>query len=155
MSAAMVIMTPAEAALAPLGATYDITGTLLVRDNDTAITGDLSNEDDILVQWLDPAWVSENGDTARLALSLSQAPGATITLALGLSDSSEASLSTSSLTFTPANGTTPQIVTVTGLDDTPKIQMRIDLTFTHPHDRAVHIDIFTTGKLRVETCTNL
>ena len=31
MSAAMVIMTPAEAALAPLGATYDITGTLLAK----------------------------------------------------------------------------------------------------------------------------
>ena len=118
--------TLANPSLVDLGTT--IQSQLTVRDNDTD-TGYLDSGDDLVVQWLDPPWVSENGDTARLAIRLATAPVNTVSVGLSLSDSTEASLSTSSFTFTPTNGTTRQIVTVTGVDDT-LLDGPIDLAIT-------------------------
>lgn len=101
--------------LLDLGST--ITGNLIVRDNDTSIAGDLSGDDDLIVEWLDPPWVSENGDTARLSVRLTQTPASSVDISLNVSDTTEASLSSTLLNFTPGNGTTAQIITVTGLDD--------------------------------------
>lgn len=60
---------------------------------------------------------TEAGGTATFNVVLDKAPTANVTIALSSSDSSEGTLSTSSLTFTTANWSTPQTVTVTGVDD--------------------------------------
>jgi large repetitive protein len=60
--------------------------------------------------------VNENGQTATFQVSLTVAPTATVTCPLQVSDTTEASLSATSLMFQPANFGF-QTVTVTGLDD--------------------------------------
>ncbi len=62
--------------------------------------------------------VTEAGGTATFSVVLDAAPTANVTIALSVSDSTEGSLSAASLTFTTANWATPQVVTVTGVDDT-------------------------------------
>lgn len=62
--------------------------------------------------------VSETGTTATFTVRLNVAPTATVTIPVSSSDPSEGTVDQSSLVFTPANGTTPQTVTVTGIDDT-------------------------------------
>ncbi len=60
---------------------------------------------------------SETGTQATFAVALTSQPTANVTIALSSSDTSEGTLATGSLTFTPANWSTPQSVTVTGVDD--------------------------------------
>src|SRR6185436_4413629 len=60
---------------------------------------------------------TEAGGTATFTVRLDTLPTADVTIGLGSSDTTEGTVSPSSLTFTPANGTTPQTVTVTGVDD--------------------------------------
>jgi hypothetical protein len=61
---------------------------------------------------------TESGDTATFTVALGTAPTADVTIALESSDPGEGTVSPTSLTFTPADATTPQTVTVTGVDDT-------------------------------------
>jgi large repetitive protein len=60
---------------------------------------------------------TEAGGTAAFTIALNTRPTADVTIGLTSSDSSEGTVSPSSLTFTAANWSTPQIVTVTGVDD--------------------------------------
>ncbi|HFE48461.1 MAG TPA: hypothetical protein ENJ21_04015, partial [Chromatiaceae bacterium] len=60
---------------------------------------------------------TEGGGTASVSFVLDAAPLADVTIALSLSDTAEASLSTNSLTFTPGNWNQTQSVTLTGLQD--------------------------------------
>ncbi len=60
---------------------------------------------------------TEGGGTATFTVVLSSQPTADVTIALSSSDTSEGTISTSTLTFTPANWSTAQTVTVTGVDD--------------------------------------
>ncbi len=62
----------------------------------------------------------ENGTTAQFTIALTKAPTANVTIPLSYSGPApaEASVSPPSVTFTPANWNIPQIVTVTGLQDT-------------------------------------
>ncbi len=60
---------------------------------------------------------SEGGGSAQFSVVLNNAPTADVTVPLAVTDSTEGSLSVSSLTFTAANWSTPQVVTVTGVDD--------------------------------------
>jgi predicted SpoU family rRNA methylase len=60
---------------------------------------------------------NEAGTTATFTVSLDTAPSADVTINLSSSNSAEGSLSTSSITFTAANWNIPQVVTVTGVDD--------------------------------------
>lgn len=60
---------------------------------------------------------TEAGGTATFTVVLTGTPTADVTIALSSSDSTEGSVSPTSLTFTPLNWSTPQTVTVTGLDD--------------------------------------
>jgi trimeric autotransporter adhesin len=62
--------------------------------------------------------VSETGTTAQFSVVLTSAPSSDVTIALTVSDAIEASISTNSLVFNAANWNIPQIVIVTGLDDT-------------------------------------
>ncbi|MBO9664109.1 choice-of-anchor U domain-containing protein [Dokdonella sp.] len=60
---------------------------------------------------------TEAGGTAAFTVALTSQPTANVTVALSSSDTSEGTVSPSSLTFTPANWSTAQPVTVTGVDD--------------------------------------
>lgn len=63
--------------------------------------------------------VSEQGATsANFTIALTTDPGETVTIDLSLTDATQASLSTTLLTFDSANFATPQTVTVTAIDDT-------------------------------------
>jgi Domain of unknown function (DUF4347)/RTX calcium-binding nonapeptide repeat (4 copies)/FG-GAP-like repeat/Calx-beta domain len=59
----------------------------------------------------------EDGSKANFAVVLNTQPTANVTIGLNSSNVAEGTVSTPSLTFTPANWNTPQPVTVTGVDD--------------------------------------
>ncbi len=61
---------------------------------------------------------TEAGGTAQFSVVLTGAPSANVSIGISSSDTTEGTVSTSSLTFTTANWNTPQTVTVTGVDDT-------------------------------------
>ena len=60
---------------------------------------------------------TEASGTATFDVVLTKAPSANVTIGLSSSDTSEGTVSPSSLTFTSANWSTPKTVTVTGQDD--------------------------------------
>jgi hypothetical protein len=60
---------------------------------------------------------SESGDTATFSVFLDSPPTANVTINLSSSDTTEGTVSPSSLTFTPCNWSIPQNVTVTGVAD--------------------------------------
>ena len=60
---------------------------------------------------------TEMGGTATFDVSLSLTPLADVTVDLSSSDSTEGTIDTTSITFTPANWNVPVTVTVTGVDD--------------------------------------
>ncbi|MEQ1855968.1 MAG: Ig-like domain-containing protein, partial [Longimicrobiales bacterium] len=60
---------------------------------------------------------TEPGGQATFTVVLNNAPSANVTIGLTSSDTSEGTISTGSLTFTVANWSTPQTVTVTGVND--------------------------------------
>jgi hypothetical protein len=63
------------------------------------------------------ATTSETGTTATISVVLAVNPTGNVTIAVSSSDPGEGTPDTALLTFTPANGTTPQVITVTGQDD--------------------------------------
>ena len=60
---------------------------------------------------------TEAGGTATFTVVLTSRPVADVTIGLSSSDTTEGTVSPSSLTFTSANWNIPQTVTVTGVDD--------------------------------------
>ena len=60
---------------------------------------------------------TEAGGTATYTIVLTSQPSADVTIALSSTDTTEGTISQSSLTFTPANWSVPQTVTVTGVND--------------------------------------
>ncbi|NUQ64347.1 MAG: proprotein convertase P-domain-containing protein, partial [Pirellulales bacterium] len=60
---------------------------------------------------------TESGDSASFDVWLSEPPTADVTITLHSSDTSEGTVSPTALLFTPGNYSTPQRVTVTGVDD--------------------------------------
>jgi hypothetical protein len=60
---------------------------------------------------------TEAGGTATFTVVLTSQPTASVTIGLSSSDTSEGTISTNSLTFTAADWSSPQTVTVTGQDD--------------------------------------
>lgn len=61
---------------------------------------------------------TEMGGTATFTIVLNSAPTADVVIQLASSDLTEGTINRSSLTFTPDNWSTAQIVTITGVDDT-------------------------------------
>lgn len=61
--------------------------------------------------------VSENGDQASVLIALATAPTADVVVTLSSSDISEGSVAPTTLVFSSANWRTPQLVTITGIDD--------------------------------------
>ncbi len=71
----------------------------------------------VTVGALSSSTTSEDGDSAQFTVVLDSSPSADVAIPLASSDSSEGTISTSSLTFTSANWDTAQTVTVTGVND--------------------------------------
>jgi hypothetical protein len=61
--------------------------------------------------------VSELGDSDTFTIVLNTQPAANVTVTLASSDTTEGTVSPSSVTFTPINWAAPQTVTVTGVND--------------------------------------
>jgi alpha-tubulin suppressor-like RCC1 family protein len=61
--------------------------------------------------------VSETGTTATFTVALQAAPSSNVTIPVSSSDTTEATVSPASLVFTSSNWSTPQTVTVTGVND--------------------------------------
>ncbi|MHB8900981.1 MAG: FG-GAP repeat domain-containing protein [Thermoguttaceae bacterium] len=59
----------------------------------------------------------EEGSTVAFKVTLDNRPTANVTILLSSSDTTEGTVSPASLTFTPDNWSTPQVVTVTGIND--------------------------------------
>ena len=84
------------------------TSSLVVTDNDSA---------GVTVNPAVGLETTEAGGTATFSVVLTSQPIADVTIPLASSDSSEGTISVSSLTFTPANWNIAQVVTITGVDD--------------------------------------
>lgn len=79
-----------------------------------------NQDNDVAGVTVDPVeglFVSEFTDTDDFTIVLNTAPSADVTISLTSSDTTEGTVSPSSVTFTPANWNVPQTVTVTGVND--------------------------------------
>ena len=83
---------------------------VLVTNADNDVTG-------ITVTPSSGLTTTEAGGTATYTIVLTSQPSADVTIALSSTDTTEGTISQSSLTFTPANWNVPQTVTVTGVND--------------------------------------
>lgn len=88
------------------------------------VDGDMENQNytansapAILVSPTSGLVTTENGGTAVFTVVLNSQPTADVTIGITSLDTSEGTVAPASLTFTPANWSTPQAVTVTGQDD--------------------------------------
>ncbi|MCA9175452.1 MAG: hypothetical protein KDB14_13300, partial [Planctomycetales bacterium] len=70
-----------------------------------------------VIQTNNSTLVSETGTTDTFTVMLNAAPASDVVVDVSSSDTGEATVSASSLTFTPANWNTPQTITVTGVND--------------------------------------
>jgi uncharacterized delta-60 repeat protein len=61
---------------------------------------------------------TESGGTASFDVRLSSKPDADVTVSVASSDPTEGTVNVNSVTFTPDNWSTPQVVTIIGVDDT-------------------------------------
>jgi hypothetical protein len=77
----------------------------------------LDDEPGVSLQVATPLVTSEAGLTVSLLVSLIRAPVAPVQVGFKSSDATEAIVSPDSLVFGPENFSTPQVVTVTGVDD--------------------------------------
>lgn len=71
----------------------------------------------VIVTPVDGLQTSETGTTQSFTISLATLPLADVVIDLSSSNENEGTVSHSQITFTPTNGTTPQTITVTGIDD--------------------------------------
>jgi hypothetical protein len=86
-------------------------------DNKVAWYANQNTAGILITQTNDPLQVSESGTTDMFTVALTSQPASNVVLQLANGDSTEISLSHTSLTFTSANWNTPQTVTVTGVND--------------------------------------
>jgi CSLREA domain-containing protein len=96
---------------------------------------------------------NETGGSIAIAYSLSAAPIADVIITFALSDASEASLSVSSLTFTPLNWSATQLVSVNGLNDAfvdGSVTYTLSAVVTSPGDA-----LFNSPALSPLSLTNL
>ena len=70
---------------------------------------------------------SESGSVDNITIELNTEPASNVVIQISGLDPSEGSLNTSELTFTPQNWDTPQIITITGVDDNEADE---DITYT-------------------------
>jgi hypothetical protein len=102
-----------------------------------------------------PLEVSESGSTATFSVKLDTPPTEEVTIGVSSSDLTEGTVSTSSLVFTPENWDEPQIVTVTGVDDSDidgDVTFQIDLADAVSSDP--NYDGFVVAGVSVVTVDN-
>ncbi len=86
--------------------------------DDILVTGDpVTPTPGITVSPTSGLTTTEAGGTAAFTMVLNSQPTANVTIGLSSSDTSEGTVSPSSVTFTSSNWSTPRTVTVTGVDD--------------------------------------
>ena len=85
--------------------------------SDVSVTNIDNNTVGIIVNPSAGLTTTETGGTAAFAVVLNSQPTADVTIGLSSSDTTEGTISASSLTFTTGNWNTPQIVTITGVND--------------------------------------
>jgi VCBS repeat-containing protein len=85
---------------------------------------------------------TERGGTATFSVVLTSLPSATVTFGLSSSDLTEGTVSPASLVFDSANWNVPQLVTVTGVDDTA---IDGDISFAVVTDAATSADPLYNG----------
>ena len=92
--------------------------TATVTATDTA-TGTIRNDDSAAVTVAPTTGLTttEAGGTATFTVVLTSQPTAAVTIGASSSDPGEGTVSPTSLTFTPSTWSTPQTVTITGVDD--------------------------------------
>ena len=95
-------------AIDPVG--LSVTQTVSIQIND------LNDTFGVLVTGSD-VQTTESGETASIDFVLITQPSANVIIGLSLSDTTEGSLSTSQLTFTPLNWNIAQTITINGVDD--------------------------------------
>ncbi|MFM8289704.1 MAG: beta strand repeat-containing protein, partial [Planctomycetaceae bacterium] len=105
---------------------HDAAGNRLDGNRDGTVPSNLPDEyirqfvilpADILVERIDGS-TTEAGGTAAFQVVLQRQPTANVTIPLSSSDTTEGTLAATSLVFTPTNWNIPQVVTITGVDDT-------------------------------------
>jgi hypothetical protein len=87
--------------------TYDNATTTIIDDDTAGISS-----------WRIFGNTYENGNSTNFPIVLTSQPTSTVTLGLASSDTTEGNLSPTSLTFDGTNWNTPQVITMTGVDDT-------------------------------------
>lgn len=90
----------------------------------------------------------KNGGQDTVTIRLTKAPNATVTLPLGVTPSSQATVAPTSLSFTTSNWNTPQTVTVTGMDD---INYGVSANFTLNYGPSVSSDTSFHGLSGIST----
>jgi large repetitive protein len=110
---------------------------------DVALTN-LDNDSAGVVVTVIDTTTGEAGATGSYTVELTSQPTANVTIAVSSSDTSEGTVSTSTLTFTPLNWNAAQTVTVTGVDDSVQDG---DQPFTAVNDAAVSTDPNYSGKV--------
>ena len=83
---------------------------------DVALTNN-DNDNNIYVSTLSAMVTTEAGGSVTFRVGLRTQPTAPVTIGLASSDTTEGTVSPASLTFTPENWSTSQVVTVTGVND--------------------------------------
>ncbi len=122
-SAQTVTVTGVDDAFADGNITYTLTLTSSSSDpgynglSETVTVTNLDNDSHGITVLPNTISTSETGTSASFSVSLTSSPSADVTLTITGLNTAEGSLTTSSLTFTPANFASAQTVTVTGVDD--------------------------------------
>src|SRR4029079_6603201 len=88
-----------------------------VDPRDVAVINADGDTAGIIVTPISGRITTEAGGTTNFAVRLLTQPNANVTIGLSSDDTTEGTVSTSSLTFTSVNWNTAQIVTVTGVND--------------------------------------
>ncbi|WP_406694092.1 hypothetical protein V5E97_23895 [Singulisphaera sp. Ch08] len=84
---------------------------------DVAVVNSDDDTADIIVTPMAGLVTTEAGGTATFLVRLGSQPTANVSINLSASNLNEGTINTNSLTFTPANWNTSQVVTLTGVDD--------------------------------------
>jgi hypothetical protein len=97
-------------------------GPLVPKPSDVSVTNRDDDTAGILITPTMGLITSESGATATFAVTLQSRPTAPVKITLKSSNTAEGTISPSVLTFTPANYNSPQVVTITGVNDPQPIQ---------------------------------
>jgi len=99
---------------------------------------------------------TEASGTAVISIVLNEAPAADVVIPVSISDSTEAKLSVSSLTFTTANWNVAQQVTVTGVDDSqPDGDIGYTFVTGDPTSADANYNALTAGDVADVAMTNV